>query len=143
MTDKKEGRAWSGPTLLSLKIGYSPPGLAPGQGGKMGIGGVLYPARFFKGELIPAAMETEWPLPSGDDLEAKAEATLQLFYREGMKPGSDKVSLKKFSLVTFGGSRAAREGMTWDQHNRLVDITAARLRAAGIEVDVILSEVEE
>lgn len=143
MSSDKKGRTNSGPTLLNLKIGYSPPGSLPGQGGKMGIGAVLYPARYFKGELIPAAMETEWPLPSGDDFEAKAKATLDLFRREGAKPGRDKVRLKKFSLVTFGESRAAREGMTWDQHERLIDVTAARLRAAGVEVDVLRDEDSE
>lgn len=49
----------------------------------------------------------------------------------------DGVTLYRYTTAAaYATSRAAREGMTWADHNRMIADTAAQFRAAGIDVQI-------
>lgn len=51
-------------------------------------------------------------------------------------PGCEGITLHRYESETFAGSRAAREGMTLQQHHHLIDRLARALAAKGIDVRI-------
>lgn len=52
-------------------------------------------------------------------------------------PGAGGVTLYRYNPKSFRRSRAAREGMTHEEHNRVLDDVARALRAEGVYVEIL------
>jgi hypothetical protein len=85
-------------------------------------------------EIVAAGEE---PMPMGNDLHAKARAVLDFFLRQraemNVDPKDMTVRFDRYSPLTFGQSRAAREGMSFEDHTRLLEITTVHFLSRGIK----------